>query len=214
MRQEYLKDRVAWAGNIAARAAGAWADAYRPDSVNRPLAPHNRYLRLPALFTGFRGKFTRPLHFGESLAYGLFDAAYTRPGDYIVQDRVVWFIVSQDPLQPVLCARTSRVVSLFRPAAPAATGVNTYGGVTPANTTPLALEWPACITGVSGSGQPSADLPTDSGVPLWTVLLPEIPGITFLPSDLLVDDLGRSAVLAAGEKTQLGWRLTVKQAVT
>lgn len=214
MRQEHLKDKVAWAGNVAARAAGAWADAYRPSGPSQPLSARNRYLRLPALFTGLRGKFVQPLEYGQSLAHGLFDSAYTRPGDYIVQDGTIWFIVSQDPLQPTLCARTSRIVSLSRPAAPSATGINSYGGVTPSTATPLATDWPASITGVSGSGQPAAGLPSDSSVPYWTVLLPDVPGIVFLPSDLLLDDLGRSAVVAAAEKTGLGWRLTVKQAIT
>lgn len=214
MRQDRLKDRLAWGANIAARAAGTWADAFRPSGPNQPLSPRNRYLRIPALFTGFRGKFDRPLSYGEELAYGIFDSAYTQPGDYLVQDGAVWFIVAQDPLQPVLCARTSRTVSVSRPAAPSATGPNSYGGLTTATATRIAADWPACISGASGSGQPSADLPTNSSVPYWTVLLPNIPGVAFLPSDLLLDDLGRQAVVAAGEKTALGWRLTVKQAIT
>lgn len=213
MRQAHLKDRVAWAGNIAARAAGGWADAYRPSGPFEPLAAGNRYLRLPALFTGVHGRMNRPLAYGEVLAHGLFDNAYTHPGDYIVQGDAIWFILSQEPLQPVLCARTSRIVSFSRPSAPPSTGGNAYGGVTASTTTPLATGWPACITGASGSGMPSSDLPTDASVPYWSVMLPDIPSVTFLPSDLLSDDLGRSAVVAAAEKSQLGWRLMVKQAV-
>jgi hypothetical protein len=34
------------------------------------------------------------------------------------------------------------------------------------------------------------------------------------PSDLLTDDLGRNAVVAAAELTDLGWRITAKQATT
>jgi hypothetical protein len=214
MRQDRLQDRIAWGANIAARAAGAWADAYRPSGPNEPIAPEKRYLRLPALFTGFRGKFERPLGFGETVAYGIFDSEYTRPGDYIALNDAVWFILSQDPLLPVLCARATRVVSFSRPTAPASTGVNAYGGVTSTTTTPLASGWPASITGASGAGEPSARLPTDIGIPYWIVLLPEVPTVTFLPTDLLTDDLGRQAVVSAAEKTQLGWRLTVKQALT
>ena len=68
--------------------------------------------------------------YGDALWYGIFDAAYTRPGDYLVQADAVWFIAAQQRLLPVLCVQTNRIVSFWRPAAPSTTGVNTYGGVT------------------------------------------------------------------------------------
>jgi hypothetical protein len=214
MRQAKLQDRLAWAANITARAAGDWADAYRPAGITLPLAPANRYLRIPVLFTGYAGKFNRPLGYGEAVAHGIFDYSYTRPGDYLVKGDMIWFIASQDVLQPALCVRTNRILSFSRAAAPSSTGANNYGGVTASTVTPLIQGWPASVLGSSGSGQPSAGLPSDSSVPYWTVLLPLLPGVTLLPSDLMTDDLGRSAVVSAAESTFLGWRLTVKQAVT
>ena len=55
---------------------------------------------------------------------------------------------------------------------------------------------------------------SDSSIPYWTVLLPAIPGVILLPADLMTDDLGRNAVVTAAELTDLGWRITVKQATT
>ena len=214
MRQQRLQDRVSWASNVCARATGDWTDAYRPSGASDPLAPSNRFLRLPALFTGARGRFEQPQGYGDVLAHGIFDYAYTRPGDYLVQADRTWFVATQPPLLPALCVQTSRIVSFARPAAPATTGVNGYGGVTASTVTPLLANWPASVTGSSGSGQPSAQLPSDSGVPLWTVLLPALPGIVLLPADLMTDDLGRTATIVAAELTSLGWRLTMKQATT
>lgn len=214
MRQQRLQDRVSWASNICARTAGEWADAYRPSGISDPLAPGNRFLRLPALFTGAQGQFTRPQGYGDGLAHGIFDYAYTRPGDYLIQAGATWFIAAQEPLLPALCVRTTRVVSFARPAAPTTTGVNTYGGVTASTMTTLLANWPACVTGSSGGGQTAAQLPGDSSVPLWTVLLPALPGVVLLPADLMSDDLGRTAIVGAAELTSLGWRLTVKQATT
>ena len=65
-----------------------------------------------------------------------------------------------------------------------------------------------------GGGSPAAELPSDTSVPYWTVLLPAFPGVVLLPADLMTDDLGRNAVVSAAELTGLGWRLTVKQATT
>jgi len=214
MRHARLQDRISWASNVCARAAGDWADAYRTFDVSAPLAAANRFLRIPALFTGMMGKFVRPQGYGDALAHGIFDYAYTKPGDYLVQGDATWFVAAQGRLLPALCVRTNRVVSFTRPVAPTATGMNSYGGVTAATVAPLLTGWPASVIGSSGSGQPSADLPSDSSIPYWTVLLPAVPGILLLPADLMSDDLGRAAVVSAAELTALGWRLTVKQATT
>jgi hypothetical protein len=144
----------------------------------------------------------------------VFDAAYTQPGDYLVQEQGIWFIAAQQRLLPVLCVQTNRTVSFTRPTAPSNAGLNNYGGATTATNMPLLTNWPASVLGVAGRGHPGADLPGDSGVPYWTVLLPAFPGVTLHPSDLVNDDLGRIAVVAAAELTALGWRVTVKQATT
>jgi hypothetical protein len=70
------------------------------------------------------------------------------------------------------------------------------------------------VRAASPAGIPSADLPGDSSVSRWTVLLPAHPDIVLQFSDLLTDDLGRSAVVSSAELTDLGWRLSVKQAAT
>jgi hypothetical protein len=212
--QTRIQDRIRWGLNVAARVSGATADAYRPSSVSDPLAPENRFLRLHALFSGMHGSFERPNHYGMSLVHGIFDAAYTRAGDYLVQGGAVWFIASQEPLLPVLCVRCNRVVVFSRSVTSGTAGVAEYGGVTAASTTSLLKAWPASVLGAAGNGEPQADLPSDNTVPYWTVLLPAFPGVILLPTDLMSDDLGRNATVSAAELTELGWRLTVKQAIT
>ena len=214
MRPTELQDRIYKGLNAAARAIGADTDAYRPSSAYQPLAPANRFLRLRAAFTARDGKFQHPNGYGDALWYGVFDAAYTRHGDYLVQDGTVWFVAAQQRLLPVLCVQTNRIVSFLRPAAPTNTGVNTYGGVTTDTNAPMLTDWPASVLGASGRGHPDADLPSDGSIPYWTVLLPDFPKVILLPSDLMTDDLGRNAVVSAAELTELGWRITVKQATT
>lgn len=209
-----LQDRIRWGMNVAARSLGHSTDAYRPRGSLGPLDPVNRYLRLHAAFTPPDGTHTRPNGYGAVLWQGLFDAAYTRVGDYLVQADGTWFVAAQQALLPVLCVRVTRVVSFARPAAPSTSGVNTYGGITAATNTPLLTNWPASVIGSSGGGTPTADLPSDASVPYWTVLLPAVPGVTLQLSDIMSDDLGRNAVIAAVELSDLGWRLSVKQATT
>ena len=118
MDPAHLQDRIHWALNTAARAIGIQTDAYRPSAVSEPLDPVNRFLRLRAAFTAPDGRFARPNAYGDALWHGVFDAAYTRPGDYLVQEGAIWFIAAQQRLLPVLCVRTNRVVAFWRPAAP------------------------------------------------------------------------------------------------
>jgi hypothetical protein len=209
-----LEDRIRWGLNVAARATGATTSAYRPRGTEHPLAPRNRFLRLNAAFGNLDGKFARPNGYGNALWCGIFDAAYTRPGDYLAQHDATWFIAAQQKFLPVLCVQTNRVVSFTRPAAQSSTGVNTYGGVTAANVTPLMTNWPASVLAESREGRPLADLPNDTSVSLWTVLLPVFPGIVLQTADLMSDDLGRNGVIATTELTSLGWRLAVRQATT
>lgn len=217
MDPDALQDHIYLGLNIAARSVGVDTDAYRPRGPSEPLAQVNRYLHLQAAFTSHDGKFAHPNGYGEALWYGIFDAAYTQPGDYLVQGDSIWFIASQQRLLPVLCVLTNRVVSFMRPAAPSSTSGTsdtTYGGITTATTTPLLTDWPASVLGASGRGHPTSDLPGDIAIPYWTVLLPGNPDIVLHPSDLMTDDLGRNAVVAAAELTELGWRIAAKQATT
>ena len=203
--------------NVAARTLGASTDAHRPNTASAPVSPDTRFLRLNAAFSATDGKFGRPTGYGTALWHGFFDSAYMTPGDYLIQNGGIWFVAAQQPLLPVLCVQTNRRVSLSRPNAPPAAGINAYGGVSLTDATLLIADWPASILGTASAGHPGADLPSDSSIPYWNVLLPVLsfPDAPVLqPSDLLTDDLERVAIIVASELTGLGWRLTAKQAIT
>ncbi len=219
MDRTHLQDRISWGLNITARHVGRSIDAYRPKGPADPLSPTNRFLRLHAAFSAPDGKFLRPGAYGNPLWHGVFDSAYTQPGDFLVQEGDIWFIAAQQALLPVLCVQTNRMVSFVRPAAPGATGLNAYGGVSLETATTLIRNYPASILGASGAGQPAASLPSDGSIGYWMVLLPAVTDrngspVVLRPADLMTDDLGRTAVIAGAELTDLGWRLTAKQATT
>jgi hypothetical protein len=210
----HIQDRIRWGLNVAARKLGEVTDAYRPSGKADPLAACNRFLRFHAAFTGPDNHFRRPNGYGIAVWHGVFDAAYTKVGDYLVQKEGVWFIAAQQDLLPVLCIKADRTASFSRSQAPAAVGVNVYGGITATTNTSLLTDWPVSILGVGGAGVPAADLPADESVPYWTVLMPAFGDVVLLPGDLMHDDLGRGAVVVAAELTSLGWRITVRQSST
>jgi len=206
-----LRDRAQWGLNIVARAIGSPADAYRATGSTKPLDPRNRYLRLHVAFSSSPGELERPSTYGSALCYGYFDAAYTQPGDYLVQDDRTVFIGEQQSFAPALCIRTNRIVTFRRPPAPSGAGQAAYGGGGSGTSITLMEDWPASVLGTSGSGTPPSGVPSEITVPMWTVLLPAPEGVTLLPSDLMSDELGRQAVVTSAELSHLGWRLIVKQ---
>lgn len=170
----------------------------------------HRFLKLPACFVPARGGDRRANLPGDPFWDGIFDASYTRPGDYIVAETGVFFIASQLPLLPVLCVRTNRTISLARPAAQTRVSSNTYGGYRLGSAEPILTKWPASVMISSQYGKPEATLPTNQPSANFNILLPNTGHAALANGDLLSDDLGRSGVLIGTEQTDLGWRLTAR----
>jgi hypothetical protein len=222
-RAARIEDMVRRGLGRAAIVLGPVAEVYRPASVNlAPLSLSNLVLRMPAAFAPHGGSWAKPQGYGQALWDGLFDGAYTRPGDYIVRkesstgagDGGIWFIAAQQKLLPPLCVRASRVVTFTRTAPAATAGVNGYGGVTTQPRTTVVSAWPASVLDSGVGGKYQADLPTDTSLGDWSVLMPAVPAAVLRAGDFMADDLGRSGVVAAAELSELGWRLNVKQAAT
>jgi hypothetical protein len=221
-RADRLQDRVSRGLGRAGLAIGASCEVYRPSTTSEPLESGNLVLRLHAAFAPPEPNWAKPVGYGQAIWHGLFDAAYTRPGDYLVRresrdgagDGGVWFIAAQQYLLPVLCVRASRVITITRPAGAQSVGVNGYGGILADVAATLLHGFPASVLDGGGGGRFQADLPTTTGLGAWTVLLPPIAGLALKTGDRIADDLGRTGVIAAVELSELGWRLNVTQAAT
>jgi hypothetical protein len=214
MNGRKLQDRLYLGLGSSARHVGQSADAFRPNGPFNPLDSQNRFLRLPAAFVSASGDDTRANAYGDVLWHGIFDASYTRAGDYLVMDAGKFFIASQDPLLPVLCVKTNRVISILQPNAQTTNAGNSYGGYSSGSSAILMEQWPASVLGESRLTVNAANLPTDQGIPYWSVLLPAIARVILSPGDLITDDLNRTAVIAGSELTDLGWRIAAKMATT
>jgi hypothetical protein len=220
-----LQDLISRGMGTAARLTGMVCDAYRPSGAADPLLPTNRYLRLTGAFNAEDPAFRRANAYGRPVWYGVFDSAYTRPGNYLAEcdGTRVWFIARQPPLLPVVCVLTNRVVSFARPAAPMLPGVNSYGGVIRVNLVPLLTNWPASVLADGGGEHQPAELPSDVRPGGYNVLLPKpvpvVAGndahqIVLRTDDLMTDELGQTYVVSSAELSELGWRLQVKLATT
>jgi hypothetical protein len=212
MDSRRLQDRIYLGLGRSARFVGHSTDAFRPQGPNDPLDKRNRFLRLPATFLPAQGKDTRTNTYGDAMWHGIFDASYTRPGDYLVADAKIFFVASQEPLLPILCVRTNRTISVAQPNMQTAIARNAYGGYTTGGSTMLMDRWPASVLGENKSSSPTAHLPTATAVPYWSVLIPSPVGVILSPGDVITDDLRRTATIVGSELTNLGWRISAKMA--
>lgn len=210
MERTRINDAICYGNGVAARHLGAACALHRPLDGGPAIRPRNLLLRLPAHFEPLR---QHGMGYGHPLHTGVFDAGYTRAGDYLQAADATWFIVSQAPLLPVLCVRATRVMSVLRAGQPRAVGLSGYGGLQRASAALVLSRWPASVL-AAGSGMERAELPGDAGVGGWSVLLPALADVAIRSGDLLTDDLGRAGVVAAAELTELGWRLYVRQAAS
>jgi hypothetical protein len=215
MNPDRLQDLIYRGMGRAALQTGQLYDAFRPNGNANPCAPCNRFLKLRAAFNATDPRFVRANTYGHPVWYGVFDSAYTQPGDYLVEQETgrSFFIASQPPLLPVVTVLAERIVTVLRPAGPAGFGVQAYGGVEIADATLLLGGWPASmIEGGNGGGtRYPGDLPADVRLTAFTLLLPALDGIVPRVEDLVSDDLGRNFVVSSAELSELGWRLVVRQ---
>lgn len=208
----HLQDRFNWGLNRAANILGSTTDAYRPNGESDPLSRSNRFLCLRAAFSRADGNFSQPVGYGTALYRGFYDASYTRVGDYLVQENATWFVVQQQSMLPVLCARANRVISIYRQSTPV-TGVSEETILLTAMTNVI-CRWPASVLGIGTEGKSTVELPSDTKIPGWTVLLPALHNLALRPDDILIDENGTRGVVIAVELSDLGWRLNVRQITT
>src|SRR5271165_30189 len=203
-----LQDRIDWGLNRSAAALGQMTDAYRAKGGFHPLARSNRYLKLPAAFGRVDGNLNQPVGYGVAVWRGYFDASYTRVGDYLVQDRNTWFIAAQQCLLPILCVKTNRTISISRQPLPGTPILGSNSTQDP--TICMISEWPASLLGIGTDGRFATRLPGDTAVTNMVALLPSTHEQILQPTDIVTDENGMAYIIVAAERSDLGWRLSVR----
>ena len=211
-----FQDRIAQGLGAAALRLGVAHTAYRPRGGPSPVAESNRFLHLPAWFDP-ELRHARLLPGWAGLCWsGVFDCAYTKPGDYLVGQSATFFVASQEPLQPVVCVRTNRVITVLRAPADRRPGMAQYGGKGHGPVVPFLSDWPVSLLMLSTGRRSLARLPGDGTAAQCQMLLPPLPNadLGIEATDQVVDDRGISYVVDAVEETSLGWRVALRIATS
>jgi hypothetical protein len=212
-----LIDRVARGMGKAALHLGETYEAFRPRDGMAPLSPANRLLCLNAAFHSEDKDWNRSARYDQPLWFAVHDTAYTQPGDYLRGPAGTFFIAAQPPLLPTVCVLTNRTLTFTRADGARKAGGNGYGGVQRREDTLLLDGWPASVLIANAGSHGAGDLPGEPGPASWIVRLPALQGplaVELRHDDLMTDETGTRAVISAVERTELGWRLAARQAIT
>ena len=196
---------------MAAGKIGIAHTQYRPLSATAPLAN-----QIGSVLSHFRvdDKFAKPNVYGKALWLAYLDGRLTKVGDYLIGPSGTFFIAAQQALLPILVVNCNHTITLSRVAPPTGVGGLGYDADTPAAETAYMTGWPASILkGAKGEAN-EVGLPGDVRQPWWDCLLPAFPGVLVEPADIVFDEQGNRYITSVCELTDLGWRLTLQEAVT
>lgn len=195
----------------SAQRIGLPFNQYRPADPLNPVATIRQSL---PCHLRVDDKFARPNVYGKALWLAYVDGSQLAVGDYLEGPTQTVFVAAMQPLLPILCVECNRVVTISRVAIPTDIGPLPYNGDVADTETVMMQGWPASILAGPKGEKNEVGLPGDVRQAWWVCLLPSWPGIVIEASDIVTDDLGRRYITSSCELTDLGWRLTLQQAVT
>lgn len=201
---------------IAARKVGLTYAVHRPASAMTPLAGAPLAI-VKASAQPYRSSFAwrfQPEH-RDALREMLLDARAFRHGDYLVGDDGTYGLLSIGHAVPPLAVACNRTVTVLKPGPSSPPlGLAPYGGNTAAIETAVMQGWP-CSIRLSHGGATQAHLPGDGGALGAQLIMPAPDVSVSIGSGYhVVDDLGNRFTVSNAERSELGWRLGLMQAVT
>ncbi|WP_293797570.1 hypothetical protein [uncultured Pantoea sp.] len=203
-----LSARVNMGNRKAAKRLGSFARHYRAVNPFSPLKTEPLQV-LAASFTTDYG-YMRAAHFGQAARIGIFDATGFKTGDILASDEEGTFYVAAMPLlQPILCVKAERLITLRRTtAARASGGLQDYGGTSAADEKIIMSDWPASILRNRNGEHSPLKLPGETRSAWYNILMPAFGDLHIHPGDFVTDDTGLRYVISGTELTEMGWRLT------
>jgi len=207
MDAHQLAAKVNQGNGKAAKHLGGIARHYRATSPFYPLEAQP-LRQISASFATDYG-YRRAARFGQATCIGIFDAEGFGTGDMLVSGEGTFYVAAMPLLQPILCVRAERLVSIRRTAQTGNdAGLQDYGGTTAANEKLIMSGWPASIL-LSRTGERSPNrLPAETRSAWHSMLMPAFRGVSLHAGDFVTDDSGLRYVISGTELTDMGWRLT------
>lgn len=212
MDAHQLAAKVNQGNGKAAKHLGGAASHYRAASPFSPLDAQP-LRELSASFTTDYG-YMRAARFGQATRIGIFDAAGFEAGDILVSTEGAFYVAAMPLLQPILCVKAERLVSIRRTAQTGNdAGLQDYGGTTAANEAIIMSGWPASIVLSRGGEHSPLKLPGETRSAWHNIMMPAFRGVFVHAGDFITDDAGHRFVISGTELTDMGWRLTALQVV-
>lgn len=213
----YIQNKIYYGYGKAAIRLGLTFNVYHSISPLNPIA-------LPNLLGTIQSSFNQNWAYDKANKYGnnvwqmvadgraAPDAIGFVVGDYLTgfdQDGndLYYFVIGKQSLMPILAVSCNAFVQIERATQDLSPGFNGgYSGYLPGTSTVLATNLPVSILNSNIGRDNQMKMPTDTLLPRWVMLMPNLGGVIFKNRDIVIDGKGTRYVLASAELTDLGWR--------
>lgn len=205
-----IKGKIDYGMAKAAKYIGDNYSQYRPiDPMNFPASSIASVKAAMTVHSSSGYNFMKPSDYKNPMFHVITDADL-HVGDYLIGP-ATFFIASRNSLVPILAVQCNRRIRVLDREQSNAVGARPYGGEGNGHETELSGMYPVSL--LKGSrGLRDQELPGDVGFGMFEVLMPDV--VPLRPSLIFWDDLDQRYIVQTAEKTDLGWRVMVQQAVT
>ncbi|PIZ04092.1 MAG: hypothetical protein COY58_05990 [Gammaproteobacteria bacterium CG_4_10_14_0_8_um_filter_38_16] len=125
---------------------------------------------------------------------------------------LTFFVIGKQLILPILAVECNRVVKIERATQDVGPGFNNeYAGYTTTPSVPrksitLAENLPISILNQGIGRKNDLNLPTDTMLPRFIILMPNLGGVIYKNRDIIIDDNNYRYVIVSSELTDFGWR--------
>jgi len=209
----YIQDKIYYGYGKAAIRLGLLCDVFHSLSPINPLDVSNNIGQILAAFTE-TWNYMKPESYGKPGWLLIADGRSTPEsigfvtGDYFVNAGFTYFLASKRSLQPLFAIECNTIITIIRATQDNQPGFNgAYAGFVPSEATILASQLPASLLVQSIGRENHQKLPTDTLLPRWIMLIPNLGNVIYKNRDIVSDATGKRYVIASAELSDLGWRI-------
>lgn len=203
-----IQEKIYTGYGKAAKRLGQVFNHYRPASAFDPVsAPFLIGTILMSSNTSW--SYMKYDGYGGAARNLVIDGNKTQPFDYLVGEKETFFIAAMQPIVPIMGVMVDSTISITRATQSNDVGYGGYSGHTDITDVTIMQNIPVSLLNGSRGSKNPVDLPTDTKMPMYQLLMPFLDDVIVTNGDFVIDQNGTRYVISAHELTELGWRLGV-----
>jgi len=210
---QIIQDVIYQGYGVSAQVIGDSYGIYRSSTPINPIVPGNLITTQNASFN-VDWTYKKANKYGNAVWQTLSDGRNFQVGDYFIKapfPEQRFFVAAMQRMLPILSVECNKTVTITRAAQDNAPDSDVYSGYVPPTVTTLAQNLPVSMLYQNHGSDNKMKLPTDTRLPRWIMLLPNLGSVVYKNRDIVIDELNMRYVIISVELTDLGWRMVMEQ---